>query len=273
MSEGETPVSRRIALGIEYDGSSFHGWQLQCDPVLPTIQASVEQALARVANHSVRVHCSGRTDTGVHALSQVVHFETSAQRPLKAWVMGVNTHLPASVCVRWAHPVDGSFHARFSALKRRYRYVIFNRRVRSAVLAGKVSWQCLPLSEKLMHRDAQLLVGSHDFTSYRAAACQSRSAVRDVDVIQVYRQGPLVVMDIEANAFLMHMIRNIAGVLMAVGSGKQPPGWAGEVLAARDRRLGGVTAPPWGLYFMGALYPDSYRLPGYATGPELVAIG
>lgn len=272
MPPSEPPALRRIALGIEYDGSVFHGWQLQRDPVMPTVQASLERALGQVANHAVRVHCAGRTDAGVHALCQVVHFETSAHRPLKAWVMGTNTQLPKSVCVRWAQPVEDDFHARFSALRRRYRYVIYNRPVRPAVLAGKVSWQCLPLEEQLMQQDAQLLVGSHDFTSYRAVACQSRSAVRDVDTIQIWRQGALVILDIEANAFLMHMIRNIAGVLMAVGCGKQSPGWAGEVLAARDRRLGGVTAPPHGLYFMGALYPDTCRLPGYASDPGIAVI-
>ncbi len=272
MASCLAPPLQRIALGVEYDGSAFHGWQLQRNPVMPTVQATLEQALGQIANHPVRVHCAGRTDTGVHALSQVVHFETSARRPLKAWIMGVNTYLPASVCVRWAQPVSGDFHARFSAFKRRYRYIIYNQPVRSAVLAGKVSWQCLPLSEQLMQQDAQLLVGSHDFTSYRAVACQSRSAVRDVDSIRVYRQGGLIVMDIEANAFLMHMIRNIAGVLMAVGSGRQAPGWAGEVLAARDRRLGGVTAPPHGLYFLGALYPAVFQLPGYAVEMDLAIV-
>ena len=272
MASCQAPALQRIALGVEYDGSAFHGWQMQRDPVMPTVQATLEQALGQIANHPVRVHCAGRTDTGVHALSQVVHFETSVQRPLKAWIMGANTHLPASVCVRWAQPVGDDFHARFSAFKRRYRYIIYNQPVRSAVLAGKVSWQCLPLSEQLMQQDAQLLVGSHDFTSYRAVACQSRSAVRDVESIQLYRQGALVVMDIEANAFLMHMIRNIAGVLMAVGSGKQSPGWAGEVLSARDRRLGGVTAPPHGLYFLGALYPEVFQLPGYAVEMDLAIV-
>lgn len=272
MASCQSPSLQRFALGVEYDGSAFHGWQVQRDPVMPTVQAALEKALGQIANQPVRVHCAGRTDTGVHALSQVVHFETSAQRPLRAWVMGANTHLPAAVCVRWAHPVGDNFHARFSALKRRYRYIIYNQPVRSAALAGKVSWQCLPLSATLMHQDAQLLVGSHDFTSYRAVACQSRSAVRDVASIRVYRQGKLVVMDIEANAFLMHMIRNIAGVLMAVGSGKQPPGWSGEVLSARDRRLGGVTAPPHGLYFMGALYPEQYQLPGYAAELDLAIV-
>jgi tRNA pseudouridine38-40 synthase len=185
--------------------------------------------------------------------------------------MGTNTELPASVCVRWAQPVADDFHARFNAIKRRYRYVIYNAPVRSAVLAGKVTWQCLPLDAQLMHDAAQSLVGIHDFTSYRAVACQSRSAVRHVESIEVYREGALVIMDIEANAFLMHMIRNIAGVLMAIGSGRQAAGWAGQVLAAQDRRLGGVTAPPHGLYFMGALYPQHYALPGYADGPHFRA--
>ena len=266
MANSATP--QRIALGIEYNGAAFHGWQLQADPVMPTVQAAVERALTRIANHPVRTHCAGRTDTGVHAMTQVVHFDTEADRPLKAWVMGSNTELAADVCVRWAQPVPSDFHARFSALRRRYRYIVYNDPVRSAVLAGKVTWQCEPLNAELMHQEAQQLVGSHDFSSYRAVACQSRSAVRDVYRIRVQRQGSLVVLDIEANAFLMHMIRNIAGVLMAVGSHKHAPGWAGQVLAARDRKLGGVTARPHGLYFMGALYPEVYNLPGYAPTPE-----
>lgn len=264
---GATP--QRVALGIEYCGSAFHGWQLQKDPELPTVQASLEQALSRVADHPVRTHCAGRTDTGVHAMGQVIHFDTTAVRPDKAWLMGTNTALPADVCVRWVRSVSPDFHARFDAFKRRYRYVIYNHPVRTAVLAGKVTWQCLPLSAELMHSEAQHLVGSHDFTAYRAAACQSRSAIRDVDAITVRREGSLVVLDIEANAFLMHMIRNIAGVLMAVGGGRQAPGWALEVLQARDRRLGGVTAPPHGLYFMGALYPRDCGLPAYAAAPDL----
>lgn len=262
----------RIALAVEYNGSAFHGWQLQKDPIMPTVQGELERALSKIANHPVRVHCAGRTDTGVHAMSQIVHFDTAADRPLKAWLMGTNAELPAEVCVRWVKPVVVDFHARFSALKRRYRYIIYNHPVRSAVLAGKVSWQCLPLCAESMHREAQHLVGSHDFTSYRAAACQSRSPVRDVDYLAVQRQGDLVVLDIEANAFLMHMIRNIAGVLMAVGSGKQQSGWAREVLEARDRTLGGVTAPPHGLYFMGALYPPEYQLPAYAPAPEFACL-
>lgn len=264
----KVPTGKRFALGVEYDGSEFHGWQVQKDPVLPTLQASLEHALSEIADHPVRSHCAGRTDTGVHAVGQVVHFDTTAKRPDKAWLMGSNTHLPPSLCVRWVKPVTDSFHARFSALKRRYRYVIYNHPIRTAILAGKVSWQCLPLDAEKMHKEAQQLVGSHDFTSYRAVACQSRSPVRDVNFISIRRDGDLVILDIEANAFLMHMIRNIAGVLMAVGTGKKPPGWAGEVLQARDRRQGGVTAPPYGLYFLGASYPAEYALPGFGPGPD-----
>jgi tRNA pseudouridine38-40 synthase len=268
VSQSNNAACQRVALGIEYNGSAFHGWQLQRDPVMPTVQAALERALAKIANHPLRVHCAGRTDTGVHAMAQVVHFDTTAIRPLKAWIMGVNAELPADICVRWAQHVPQHFHARFSAFRRRYRYIIYNEAVRSAVLAGKVTWQCLPLDVELMHQEAQQLLGTHDFSSYRAVACQSRSPVRDVYGIELRRQGPLVVMDIEANAFLMHMIRNIAGVLMAVGSGRQAPGWTRQVLQARDRKSGGVTARPHGLYFMGALYPESYGLPGYATAPE-----
>ena len=268
MSQSNNAACQRVALGIEYNGRAFHGWQVQRDPVMPTVQAALERALVKIANHPLRSHCAGRTDTGVHAMSQVVHFDTTASRPLKAWVMGVNAELPDSICVRWAKSVAEDFHARFSALRRRYRYIIYNDRVRSAALAGSVTWQCLPLDVELMHRESQYLLGTHDFSSYRAVACQSRSPVRDVYAIELRRQGPLVVMDIEANAFLMHMIRNIAGVLMAVGSGRQQPGWTLEVLQARDRKRGGVTARPHGLYFMGAVYPDRYGLPGYATAPE-----
>ena len=261
---GEAGGGVRLALGVEYDGAGFHGWQLQAKPATRTVQGELERALSRVANHPVRVHCAGRTDTGVHALGQVIHFDTAAHRPLSAWQRGGNSYLPDDIVVRWAREVDADFHARHRADARRYRYLIDNRPERSAVLAGKVTHYHLPLDHQLMHREAQSLAGSHDFTSYRAVACQSRTPVRDVHQLSVSRRDHLVVLDIQANAFLMHMIRNIAGVLMAVGSGRRAPGWTAQVLQARDRRAGGVTAPPDGLYFVGALYPDRFGLPGWA---------
>lgn len=265
MDVDATP--QRVALGIEYNGHAFHGWQTQKDPEMPTLQACLERGLSQIADHPITSHCAGRTDTGVHAMCQVVHFDTTAIRPDKAWLQGTNTALPPDICVRWVKPVASDFHARFSAFKRRYRYIIYNHPVRSALYAGQATWQCLPLCTDTMHKEAQCLVGTHDFSGYRATACQSRSPVRDVDFVTVQRQGDLVILDIQANAFLMHMIRNIAGVLMAVGCGKQETGWARQVLEGRDRKQGGVTARPDGLYFMGALYPEHYGLPGFAAAP------
>ncbi len=249
----------RIALGIEYDGSRFCGWQVQAGT--RTVQGCLEPALAKVADHPVRVVCAGRTDTGVHALGQVVHFDTTARRPLHAWVFGTNTHLPPDVCVRWAREVPVDFHARYGALRRQYRYVIFNHRVRPALGGGRVAWDYRPLDVAAMNAAAAHLLGEHDFSAYRACACQAKSPVRTVYRLEVRRRGDYVEMDVEANAFLHHMVRNIAGVLMAIGAGERPPHWSREVLARRDRTLGGVTAPPGGLYFMRVWYPQAYDLP------------
>lgn len=249
----------RIALGIEYDGRPYCGWQYQDHS--PSVQAEVEQALSNVAAHPVRVTCAGRTDTGVHAAEQVVHFDTEAIRDGKAWVMGTNTNLPNSVSVLWAQAVDETFHARFSALRRRYRYVIFNRPVRPAVLAGRVAFNFRRLDESRMRAAAQYLLGEHDFNAYRALACQAKSPVRTVYRLDVTRRDELILIDIEANAFLHHMVRNIAGVLMAIGTGELEPEWAKEVLDGRDRSLGGVTAPPDGLYLMEVVYPEVFALP------------
>lgn len=249
----------RIALGIEYDGTAFSGWESQ--PRQRTVQQEVERALSIVADRPVRVVCAGRTDAGVHAWEQVVHFETDAERPDKAWVMGSNTRLPKDVCIHWSARVADAFHARFSARQRCYRYLIYNHPVRSANLHRRSTWECRPLDAALMHAEAQYLVGEHDFTSYRAAGCQSRSPVRHVHRMDVRRHGRLIVIEAVANAFLQHMVRNIAGVLVAVGSGRQPPGWAQQVLAQRDRRCGGVTAPPNGLTLVSVAYPPEFRLP------------
>lgn len=257
----------RLALGIEYAGTRFCGWQLQ--PGARTVQGCVEEALSRIADHPVRVVCAGRTDTGVHALGQVVHFDTAAERRTRSWVFGTNTHLPPDVCVRWALPVTEDFHARFAALRRHYRYVIFNSPVRPAVLAAGVAWEYRALDVDRMRAGGAHLLGRHDFSSYRATACQARSPVRTVQRLEVARRGDFVVLDIVADAFLHHMVRNIAGVLIAIGAGERPTDWTREVLEHRDRRLGGVNAVPAGLYFVGVEYPAHYGIP---SAPERSAL-
>lgn len=252
-------MTQRIALGIEYNGSRYCGWQFQDHS--PSIQEKVEAALSRVADHPVRVHCAGRTDTGVHAWGQVVHFDTTAVRENHAWVLGGNANLPADISILWARPVTEEFHARFSALRRQYRYVIFNRSVRPAVLAGRVSWEYRPLDIARMQDAAEMLLGEHDFSSYRALACQAKSPIRTLYRLEVTRQGELVWLDLEANGFLHHMVRNIAGVLMTIGAGEAEPNWARDVLQRRDRTQGGVTASPDGLYFVTVVYPESFSLP------------
>ncbi len=256
----------RIAMAVEYDGSEFCGWQLQ-EPGVRTVQGAVEQAVGKVAAEPVRVQCAGRTDTGVHATGQVIHFDTSAVRDERAWVFGSNANLPKDVCILWARPVANDFHARFSAVRRAYRYVIFNRSVRPTFLRRRVSWACRLLDANRMAEAAQYLLGEHDFSSYRAVACQAKSPVRTLHRLTVERQGQFIHLDIEANAFLHHMVRNIAGVLMAIGSGEQEPEWAKEVLEARDRRLGGVTAPPGGLYLTAVDYPDAFDIPAPGQAP------
>ncbi|MDX1455517.1 MAG: tRNA pseudouridine(38-40) synthase TruA [Gammaproteobacteria bacterium] len=249
----------KIALGVEYDGSRYSGWQQQ--PHAPSVQEAVERALARVADHPVNLVCAGRTDAGVHACNQVVHFETGSERRERSWVLGCNSNLPDDININWARSVDETFHARFSATARSYRYVILNRWVRSALEANRMTWVHQPLDEQRMQRAARHLEGEHDFSSYRALACQAKSPVRTVEYIRVERNGELVTIDIKANAFLHHMVRNIAGVLVEIGKGEQPEDWSREVLGYRDRALGGVTAPPHGLYFLSAHYPDEYAIP------------
>ncbi|MAR93166.1 MAG: tRNA pseudouridine(38-40) synthase TruA [Pseudomonadota bacterium] len=250
----------RVALGVEYDGSDFSGWQRQKHDS-QTVQQRLEQALSQVADHPVQVICAGRTDTGVHGVGQVVHFDTPARRQPRGWVFGANAHLPDTIAVRWAQPVSDDFHARFSAIARAYRYVIYNHPVRPALGMQHLTWNYRPLDAPLMHRAAQTLVGEHDFSSFQAQGCQAKSPVRTIHHLKLQRRGHLIVMDIQANAFLQHMVRNIAGVLMAIGCGKAPPGWVEEVLHHRNRTLGGVTAPPFGLYFMAVTYPDAFAIP------------
>lgn len=248
----------RIALGVEYDGTAFSGWQAQTGA--HTVQETLEHALSRVADRAVRVVCAGRTDAGVHATGQVVHFDTDAIRPQRAWVLGTNTHLGPEVAVGWACAVDERFHARFSALSRHYRYIILNRETRPALLHGRVWWVHRVLDADRARAAAEYLVGEHDFTSFRALACQARHAVRTVRRLEVRRVGEFVYIDVVANAFLHHMVRNLAGVLVAIARGEHPPRWAREVLEARDRTLGGVTAPAAGLYLVQVDYPGSFGL-------------
>jgi tRNA pseudouridine38-40 synthase len=255
----------RIALGVEYDGTQFCGWQVQ--EGVRTVQACIEQALAKVADHPVRVICAGRTDTGVHALGQVIHFDSEAIRNERNWVFGANTRLAKDCSVIWARVVNDDFHARYSAVSRYYRYVIFNRTVRSGVFADRVSWCYRPLDEGRMSEAAHYLIGEHDFSSYRAVACQAKQPVRTVHRLDVVRHGEMIVIDIVANAFLHHMVRNIAGVLMTIGSGEREPVWAQEVLEARDRTLGGVTASPQGLTLMAVEYPETFALPAPGAEP------
>jgi tRNA pseudouridine38-40 synthase len=226
-----------------------------------TVQACVEEALSRIADHPLKAQCAGRTDAGVHALGQVIHIETHARREERAWVFGTNTLLPRDVSVLWAKPVADDFHARFSARRRAYRYVILNRASRPGLWASRVTWECRPLDPERMQTAANYLLGEHDFSAFRAQGCQAKSPVRTVHCLEVQRRGDRIEIVVEANAFLHHMVRNIAGVLMAVGRGEQRPDWAKAVLEGRDRSSGGVTAPPDGLYLTNVWYEKEHGLP------------
>lgn len=256
---------RRVAMVLEYDGSEYSGWQIQRSA--STVQEQLENALSTVAAAPVRVQCAGRTDTGVHATHQVVHFDAPAERSPKAWVMGSNSQLPPSVAVRHAQGVDQDFHARFSAVSRRYRYLVYNAPVRSAVVAGRLTWVRQPLTAELMNDAAQRLLGEQDFSAYRAASCQSSTPMRRMDAISVDRHGPVIVFDIQANAFLHHMVRNLVGTLLQVGRGIQPVTWPAQLLEGRDRTLAADTAAPDGLYLVGVSYPDSLGFAALPPGP------
>ena len=255
----------RIALGVEYDGSQYHGWQAQSG--LHTVQQALENALSSVADCTISVVCAGRTDTGVHATNQVVHFDCEKERTIRSWIHGANCNLPKTICVKWGKEVSDEFHARYSATARRYRYVINNGAIRPALLRSNVTWQNRQLDHRLMHQAAQSLLGENDFTSFRSVECQSKTPMRNVHQLEVTRTGDLVVIDITANAFLHHMVRNIAGVLIAIGSGKHPVSWVDEVIAAKDRRLGAETAPSYGLYLVHVTYPKQFSILQNNPGP------
>ena len=249
----------RIALGVEYDGRPYCGWQSQ-DEVM-TVQDVLQEAVGRIADAPISVVAAGRTDAGVHALEQVVHFDTEAKRPLSAWVRGVNSKLPDSIAVRWAHVVTEEFHARFSAQGRSYRYFLINRPVRSAVHAGRAGWFHLPLDIGAMQQAALCLLGEHDFSAFRAAECQAKSPLKRMDSVEINREGEMLVFDFSANAFLHHMVRNLVGCLVYVGKGKHPPSWLSEVLAGRERRKAAPTFMPDGLYLRRILYDAKWGLP------------
>ena len=249
----------RIALGIEYDGTDFSGWQRLSHR--ESVQGALEKALSFVANTPVEVACAGRTDAGVHGRCQVVHFDTEVSRDMRGWVLGTCANLPTSVAVLWAQPVDQAFHARFSARSRRYCYRILNRPVRAALDARYVTWERQPLDAARMHEAAQALVGEHDFTAFRAISCQAAHARRAVLEVAVRREAEQVVIEIEANAFLHHMVRNIVGSLLPIGRGEQPVGWMRELLDGRSREVAGPTAPASGLTFIGPRYEAHWGLP------------
>lgn len=249
----------RIALGIEYDGATFTGWQSQ--PHGNTVQNVLETALAIIADAPVRVVCAGRTDTGVHATSQIVHFDTEASRPLNAWVRGANRHLPRTVAVRWAYPVTTDFHARFSARSRSYRYVLLNRPSRPALLSGRVGWFHSPLDEEAMRTAANHLLGEHDFSAFRAAECQAKSPVKTLYQATLSRERDWIVFDFRANAFLHHMVRNLVGALVFVGKRRHSPDWIIELLRARNRNRSAPTFDAAGLYFTGVEYSPEWNLP------------
>lgn len=263
MSES-VPNTQRWAVGVEYDGSPFYGFQRQRES--PTVQACLEEALSRVADQPITIHASGRTDTGVHALGQVVHFDARHHRDERAWLLGAQTHLHPGVAMRWVQPVSHEFHSRYSARARHYRYRILNRLTRSAIDRDRAYWVHQPLDADAMQHAAAALVGEHDFSSFRAAGCQTHHAIRRVHALTVTRRGDEVEIDIRANAFLYHMVRNIAGSLVLIGRGERPVAWLAELLETQDRSQSGMTAPAHGLYFIKALYEPRWGLPPeYAT--------
>lgn len=255
----------RIALGIEYNGAKYYGWQRQRD--VNTVQQELEQVLSSIADHPVEVFCAGRTDAGVHGTGQVVHFDSQNDRDLKAWSMGVNARLPKDISVRWAKVVSDDFHARYSATARRYRYIIFNHRLRPGILESGLSHYPLPLDETKMHEAAQCILGEQDFSAFRAVHCQSNSPRRLVHHCNVTRQNDFVIIDIKANAFVHHMVRNIAGSLIVIGLGQKPVEWMTELLVGKDRTKAAATAKAGGLYLVEVDYPAAFELPKATPGP------
>jgi tRNA pseudouridine38-40 synthase len=251
----------RVVLGLEYDGSAFAGWQKQKNTSLVSVQATLEKALSSVADTPIQVVCAGRTDRGVHALCQVVHFDTEVEREERSWRLGANSNLPRNMSVKWVKFMNDDFHARFSAVSRQYQYFIYNSLSRSGLLEKKLTWHLQTLNVKQMNEAVQCLKGKHDFSSFRAADCQANSPIRTITEASVVDFNGLIKLEVKANAFLYHMIRNIAGTLLLIGEGKQPVAWMKEVLVAKDRKVAGVTASPNGLYLTNVQYPEEYAIP------------
>jgi len=270
LSNQPLTAGQRVAARVEYHGGHYHGWQAQPHLVVPTVQEALEEALQKIAGVPLRTVCAGRTDTGVHAFSQVIHFDDPVGRSPKAWVMGTNRHLPADIRIHWAVPVATEFHARFSATSRRYRYIICNTDQRPALLDGLVAWERRPLDVAVMNEAAQCLLGEQDFSAFRAAHCQASTPMRCVSACSVESRQQRVVIDVTANAFLYHMVRNIAGSLIAVGLGAQSVDDFRSVLMGRDRSAAGDTAPAEGLYLVQVGYADAFALPIIPEGPSLL---
>ena len=249
----------RIALGLEYDGSAYCGWQSQ--PDVPNMQDTLQTALSVIAGHPVSVIAAGRTDTGVHALEQVIHFDTDTARPLTAWVRGANALLPRDIAVLWAHVVPETFHARFSAQSRSYQYILINRPSRAGVHHGKIGWFHLPLNVAAMQQAAQYLLGTHDFSAFRSSECQAKTPVKHLQQLDITRCGDTIFFNLTADAFLHHMVRNIIGCLVYVGKGKHPPQWMQQVLQSRDRKCAAPTFAADGLYLRRAAYDGGWALP------------
>ena len=258
----------RLALGVAYRGQAYHGWQSQPDG--RTVQDAVERALSTFAAEAVTTVCAGRTDAGVHALNQVVHLDTELQREPFSWVRGTNCYLPQDVALQWCQSVTSDFHARNSARGRRYRFVVLESAVRPALEQGLVGWVFRPLDGAAMRQAAVHLTGEHDFSSFRAAGCQSPTPVKTLRSIEITRRGAYWRFDFEANAFLQHMVRNLLGCLVAVGNGSQHPAWVAEALAARDRDAAAPTFPPQGLYFVGPYYDEAWRIPAHTPAMEWI---
>lgn len=268
MSIKTDPKPGRIAISVEYDGSAYRGWQAQKHDS-QVVQTEVEKALSKVADEPIKLVCSGRTDSGVHASSQICHFDTVAHRDPYNWVMGVNTQLPNDISLSWAQQVDPEFHARFSARSRQYVYLIRQSSYRSALLRNSMTFTHKSLDPELMGEAGSSLLGTHDFNAYRSAQCQAKTSVRTLSHLSVHCHEGVIAVHVEANGFLQNMVRNIVGVLTAIGSQEEPVIWARQVLESRDRTRGGVTAPPHGLYFLGPTYDDHFGLPKTVRIPQI----
>ncbi|GAB5381614.1 MAG: tRNA pseudouridine(38-40) synthase TruA [Aliiglaciecola sp.] len=264
----EEQALTRVALGIEYDGSGYYGWQRQSHAA--SVQSHLESALSKVANCPIQVQCAGRTDAGVHSTGQVVHFDSPVTRPERGWTLGVNANLPDDIAVKWVKNMSSDFHARFSATARRYRYIIFNNPFRPAIMNKGVTHVYAQLDHEKMHEAAQCLVGEHDFSAFRASLCQSKSPIRRLKHIDVTRKGEYIMIDVQANAFVHHMVRNIAGSLIVIGSGEQPVTWMQDMLELKDRTKAGATAKPNGLYLVKVIYPEHFGVPEIPLGPVFI---